>query len=187
MRIVAGSAGGRRFAVPAGTSTRPTSDRAREAMFSTLSSLVDLDGLAVLDLYAGSGALGLEALSRGAATATFVESDPAAASVISTNAAALNLVGFDVRCQPVLRFIRRSDGGPAYDGMFDIVFAGPPYGLAARDLADVLTALEERIAPGAVVVVERSSRSPQWRWPLPLEGVRVRRYGAGTLWYGRRP
>lgn len=183
MRIVAGTAGGRRFAVPAGTSTRPTSDRAREAMFSTLTALRDLDGIAVLDLYAGSGALGLEALSRGAATATFVESDPAAAKVIAANGSALNLVGVDVRCETVERFARRG-GAPAYD----LLVADPPYDVAADVLAGILSVLAtERVVAAGIVVVERSSREAEWLWPAPLQALRVRRYGSGTLWYGRRP
>lgn len=183
MRIVAGSAGGRRFAVPAGTATRPTSERAREAMFSTLNSLLDLTGVNVLDLYAGSGALGLEALSRGAATATFVESDRSAARLITANAESLGLRGASLRAEPAQVFATRGGAGPAYD----LVFADPPYDTPAADLGAVLAALTGRIAPGAVVVVERSSRDPQWRWPQPIEGLRVRRYGAGALWYGRRP
>lgn len=183
MRIVAGSAGGRRFAVPAGTSTRPTSDRAREAMFSTLTALTDLDGIAVLDLYAGSGALGLEALSRGAAAATFVESNRAAARRIAENAETLGLGAADVRAATVQRFVRDSGGAPAYD----LLFADPPYDVPASELAAVLTALVPRIAAGGIVVVERSARDPGWAWPPPLVALRVRRYGAGRLWYGRRP
>ncbi len=151
-------------------------------MFSTLTALVDLDGIHVLDLYAGSGGLGLEALSRGAVSATFVESDRKAARVIIGNAESLGLGVADVRAETVERFI--GDGGPAYD----LVFADPPYDLDAGTLARQLEALAtDRIASGAVVVVERSSRDPVWRWPPPFEALRVRRYGSGTLWYGRRP
>lgn len=184
MRIIAGAAGGRRFGVPAGTATRPTSDRAREAMFSTLVSLTELSGITVLDLYAGSGALGLEALSRGAATATFVESDPVAARLVADNAAQLGLTGARVITEPVERFLRRETDGHVYG----LVLADPPYELPAATLADQLAGLAtERIAGGGIVVVERSSRDPQWAWPQPLQGLRVKRYGAGTLWYGRRP
>lgn len=181
MRIIAGSAGGRRFAVPSGSATRPTSDRAREALFSTLTSLLDLDGAAVLDLYAGSGALGLEALSRGAAEATFVESDPAAARLIARNAADLGLAGARVVTVPVERFVGQEHGSAAYD----VVFADPPYALPAGQLAGHLVALRPALGDGAVVVVERSSRDPDWAWPEPLQALRVRRYGAGSLWYGR--
>lgn len=181
MRIVAGSAGGRRIGVPAGSRTRPTSDRAREAMFSTLASLLDLHGASVLDLYAGSGALGLEALSRGADNATFVESDPGAAAQITANVDALGLSGATVLRQPVRRFVR----DPARH--YDLALADPPYDVAAEDLATLLSALAGHLTPGAVVVVERSSRDPDWEWPKPLVALRVRRYGAGTLWYGRRP
>lgn len=181
MRIIAGSAGGRRFAVPAGAATRPTSDRAREALFSTLTSLLNLEGAAVLDLYAGSGALGLEALSRGAAEATFVESDPAAARLIASSAADLGLAVARVMTVPVERFVGQKHPPPAYD----VVFADPPYALPAAELAGQLTALGPALSAGAVVVVERSSRDPDWAWPEPLQALRVRRYGAGTLWYGR--
>lgn len=150
-------------------------------MFSTLAGLLDLDGAAVLDLYAGSGALGLEALSRGAAQATFVESDAAAAAQITANVAALGLSGAAVSRQPVHRFVRDPPG------RYDLVLADPPYELAAPDLAEVLAALADSLPPGAVVVVERSSRDPDWLWPKPFAALRVRRYGAGALWYGRRP
>lgn len=182
MRIIAGSAGGRRFAVPPGSSTRPTSDRAREALFSTLAGLCDLSGAAVLDLYAGSGALGLEALSRGAARATFVESDPVAARLIARNAADLRLDGARVVPLSLARFVRQ----PGEPSAYDVAFADPPYALAAGELAAELEALTPALAPGAVVVVERSTRDPDWTWPESLHGLRVKRYGAGTLWYGRR-
>jgi 16S rRNA (guanine966-N2)-methyltransferase len=150
-------------------------------MFSTLASLLDVAGASVLDLYAGSGALGLEALSRGADNVTFVESDPVAAAQITANAEALGLSGATVLRQPVRRFVR----APARH--YDLVFADPPYDLAAEDLATVLSALVGQLSAGAVVVVERSSRDPDWHWPKPLVALRVRRYGAGALWYGRRP
>src|SRR5437764_1021295 len=102
-RIVAGVAGGRRLAVPPGRDTRPTSDRTREALFSALAALVDLDGARVLDLYAGSGAVGLEALSRGAAHALLVEADPRAARVIRDNARTLDLPGAQIRAEKVER------------------------------------------------------------------------------------
>lgn len=181
MRIIAGSAGGRRFAVPAGAATRPTSDRAREALFSTLTSLLDLDGATVLDLYAGSGALGLEALSRGAKQATFVESDPAAARLIAANAADLGLAGARVVTLTVRRFVLQRPEPSAYD----VVFADPPYAVPAVELQRQLAGLAPGLPSGAVVVVERSSRDPDWAWREPLQALRVRRYGAGTLWYGR--
>ena len=183
VRIVAGSAGGRRIAVPAGTGTRPTSDRAREAMFSTLGGLVDLHGARVLDLYAGSGALGLEALSRGATAAVFVESDLGAARTIEANAAALGLRGADVRRESAQRFT----GGESGAAPYRLVLADPPYDLPAEVLRGQLDALAPRLEAGAILVVERSARDADWVWPAPYEALRVRRYGSGALWYGRRP
>lgn len=181
MRIVAGAARGRRIAVPA-TGTRPTSDRAREALFSSLQSLLDLDGASVLDLYAGSGALGLEALSRGAARVVSVESDPRAARVIAANVATVGLPGSQVVTDRAERAVAGLD-----PGAFDLLLADPPYALAADELAGVLTAALPSLRPGAVVVVERASRERVWAWPPGVCALRVRHYGAGSLWYGRRP
>lgn len=181
-RIVAGSAGGRRIAVPPGTGTRPTSDRAREALFNTLDGLVGLDGAAVLDLYAGSGALGLEALSRGATNAVFVESRRAAVATIRANLEALGFAA-DVRQAPVARALA---GSP--DRSYDVVFADPPYSLGADELRAAIDAVAARwLAAGGVAVVERSSREPDWSWPGGVEAVKSRRYGEAALWYGRRP
>jgi len=180
-RIVAGAAGGRRLAVPPGRNTRPTSDRTREALFSALAALTDLDGARVLDLYAGSGAVGLEALSRGAAHALLVEADPRAARVLRDNASTLSLAGAQVRADRVERLAEDTPDAP-----YDVVFADPPYALAADELAAVLSNLAEHgwFARDAVVVVERASRDPEWLWPKPLVRLRTRRYGEGTLWYG---
>jgi 16S rRNA (guanine966-N2)-methyltransferase len=180
-RIVAGSAGGRRLAVPPGERTRPTSDRAREALFATLSGLVDLDGARALDLYAGSGAVGLEAVSRGAAHALLVDSDARAVAVARDNARALGLAGrVTVRRDRVERVLA---GTPE---PHELVFADPPYALPDDELAEVLHRLAEGwLAPGAVLVVERSSRGAGPRWPDRVEGLKQRRYGEGTLWYGR--
>jgi 16S rRNA (guanine966-N2)-methyltransferase len=180
-RIVAGAAGGRRLAVPPGRNTRPTSDRTREGLFSALGSLTDLDGARVLDLYAGSGAVGLEALSRGAGHALLVEADPRAARTLRENARTLELHGAQVRAERVERVAEASPDAP-----YDVVFADPPYTLSAEELAGVLTNLAQNgwFAPDAVVVVERASRDPEWLWPKPLVPLRTRRYGEGTLWYG---
>jgi 16S rRNA (guanine966-N2)-methyltransferase len=180
-RIVAGEVGGRRLAVPPGDRTRPTSDRAREALFGSLSALLELTGARVLDLYAGSGAVGLEAVSRGAAAALLVDSDARAAATATANAAALGLAGrATVRRDRVERVLA---GPPA---PYDLVFADPPYALAGDELDRILDRLAEGwLAPDAVVVVERSSRGRGPRWPGRVEALRQRRYGEGTLWYGR--
>jgi 16S rRNA (guanine966-N2)-methyltransferase len=182
-RIVAGAAKGRRIAVPPGRTTRPTSDRTREALFSAVSSLMDLDGARVLDLYAGSGAVGLEALSRGAVHALLVESDATALRILRDNASALALAGAQVRAGRAEQVAAGAQSEP-----YDFVFADPPYALPAGELAAVLEALDANgwLAPGAVVVVERASRDPEWVWPKTLAALRSRRYGEGTLWYGRR-
>jgi 16S rRNA (guanine966-N2)-methyltransferase len=181
-RIVAGLAGGRSLRVPAGTATRPTGDRAREGLFSTLGSLVgDLAGLRFLDLYAGSGAVGLEALSRGAGHVLFVESSPKAAKVLLANATALGLAGATVRAEPVARVLAAPAPAP-----YDVVFADPPYGLAADELSAALArALAGGwTAAGTVLAVERASRDAPWRWPAGIEPLRSRRYGDAMLWYG---
>ena len=180
-RIIAGTHRGRRLAVPAGTATRPTADRAREGMFSSLLSLVDLDGASFLDLYAGSGALGLEALSRGAARAVLVDSDERAVAALRANSASLGLPA-EVVPLPVERFL--AGGSGSYDSApFDVVVLDPPYDL---DVDPVLEALVPWLAEDGIVAVERRSRGPAPTWPQGLEGVRSRRYGEATLWYGSR-
>ncbi|HEY7076976.1 MAG TPA: 16S rRNA (guanine(966)-N(2))-methyltransferase RsmD [Solirubrobacteraceae bacterium] len=168
MRIVAGRFGGRRLRAPAGRATRPTSDRVREALFSILGERV-VDA-AVLDLFAGSGALGLEALSRGAATATFVDSAPAAIRAVSDNLAALE-AGAEVRRADALRFL---DEAARAGRHYDLVFLDPPYRLAerlGRPLSDTLPAV---LAASAVVVAESDRRAPL-ALTLPLHDER--RYG----------
>ena len=183
MRIVGGAAGGRRIAVPPGTGTRPTSDRVREALFSSLESeFGSFNGLAVLDLYAGSGAIGLEALSRGAARAVLVESDRRAADVIAANVRAIGLPGAKLLTRPVEKVAAGDSLGP-----FDLVYADPPYKLETAELQDVLTELAENgwLADDAVVVVERGKREP-WEWPEGFAALRDRKYGEARLWYGHR-
>lgn len=166
MRVIAGIWRGRRLVTPAGRDTRPTSDRVREALFSILGPI---DGAAVLDLFAGSGALGIEALSRGAARATFVERAPAALRAIAANLEALGAPG-DVRARDVSAFVRdaRDAGGP-----YDLVFLDPPY----RDAARIGPGLEltPLLAAGGRAVSESDRREPL---ALPgLEVVDERRYG----------
>ena len=174
-RVIAGSARGRRLQVPDGTTTRPTSDRAREGLFSSLQSLLDLDDARVLDLYAGSGALGLEAVSRGAGSATLVEDDPEAVAVLRRNVEHLGFRSAYVVAQPVERFLA-VDAEPRYD----LALIDPPYDL---DVLPVLDLLVPWLAPDAVVAVERRSRGPELAWPAAYEPVRDRRYGEATLWY----
>jgi 16S rRNA (guanine966-N2)-methyltransferase len=183
-RIIAGAHGGRRLAAPAGAQTRPTSDRVREALFSALDAMTDLDGARFADLYAGSGAVGLEALSRGAAYALLVESEARAARVIRDNIVALK-VGASARL--VTGKVTQVVAGPPEGGPYDVVFADPPYAVTPAELAGVQEALVEHgwLAPDAVVVLERSSRTPM-SWVDGITAERSRRYGETTLWYGRR-
>jgi 16S rRNA (guanine966-N2)-methyltransferase len=174
-RIIAGEARGRRLQVPIGDLTRPTSDRAREGLFSSLQSLGDVDGARVLDLYAGSGALGLEALSRGAISATLVEDDPAALNAIRDNIATTKVAGAHVVPMKVEVFLA-SGAEPRYD----VAFLDPPYEI---DVEPVLEALVPWLAPEAVVAVERRTRGPELSWPAGLVAERSRRYGEATLWY----
>jgi 16S rRNA (guanine966-N2)-methyltransferase len=180
-RLISGIAGGRRLKVPA-SGVRPTGDRAREGLFNSLGSLLDLDGARVLDLYAGSGALGLEALSRGAAEAVLVESAPRVLPVLRANLATVGLPGARVVAGSVPTVV----AGPA-PAAFDLVLADPPYAVPAEEVLGVLRSLAGNgwLAPDAVVVVERSSREQPWEWPTPLTGVRDRRYGEAVLRYGR--
>ena len=182
-RLIAGTAGGRRLKVPP-AGVRPTGDRAREGLFNSLGSLIDLEGARVLDLYAGSGALGLEALSRGADEVVFVESGPRVLPVLEANLAAVGLPGGRVVAGSVPSVVRRP--APA---RFGLVLADPPYATPVEDVQGVLRALVEGewLAPGAVLVVERSSREQPWEWPTPLTGLRDRRYGEALLRYGRFP
>jgi 16S rRNA (guanine966-N2)-methyltransferase len=182
-RLIAGAAGGRRLVTTSGRTTRPTSDRTREGLFSTVEAIrAGLHGAAVLDLYAGSGAVGLEALSRGAADVLLVESDGRAAQVIRQNIALVGLPGARLVTDRVERVLRRGpDGAPR-----DFVFADPPYAVSDDELGQVLAALLDQgwLAPGALVALERSTRSGPPTWPLGYEYDRSRRYGEATLWYG---
>jgi 16S rRNA (guanine966-N2)-methyltransferase len=180
-RIIGGEARGRRIQTPAGDGTRPTSDRVREALFSSIESeLGTLRGRAFLDLFAGSGGVGLEARSRGASQVTMVERSPKAATVIRSNAAALGFDDVDVVTAPVARLRERSVGQPR----FGVVFADPPYDYGDERLASDLVALAERgwLTSRALVVIERDRRS-QWRWPTGFVSVRERAYGETMLWY----
>lgn len=182
-RIIGGAARGRRLGVP-DTGTRPTSDRAREAVFSSLESLRGpWVGAAVVDLYAGSGALGLEALSRGAAHVDLVESDRAAARVLEANATAVQGVdgvrgAAQVHAVTAHRWLARA-AGP-----YDVVFCDPPYSTPSDEVAEVLSGVIGALADDAVLVVERPHRGPPWLWPPGLVALRDRAYGEAHLWIG---
>ncbi len=182
-RLIAGVAGGRRLSVPR-SGVRPTGDRAREGMFNSLATLLDLEGATVLDLYAGSGALGLEALSRGADAVVLVESGPRVLPVLRANVAAVGLPGARVVAGSVPTVV----AGPA-PARFDLVLADPPYATPVAEVLGVLGGLVTGgwLAEDAVLVVERSSREQPWEWPTPLRGLRDRRYGEALLRYGRSP
>lgn len=175
-RIVAGAAGGRRLSVP--STARPTTDRVREALFNVLAARLDFDGLRVLDLYAGSGALGLEALSRGAASALLVESDRRAADVIAANIATVGLPGAVLRRGSVTAVLAAGAPTPV-----DLVLADPPYDLDASVVNDVLDSLSRNgwVRPGAVVVIERPAGAPELTWPPGWVVWPSRRYGDTRL------
>lgn len=178
-RIIAGRARGRRITVPS-AGTRPTSDRVREALFDALAARWDFDGMRVLDLYAGSGALGLEALSRGASEVVFVESDRRAAQVIRRNLEVVDIGAGTVRVAPV-ETVARGTGQP-----HDLVFLDPPYAVDSTIVAGVLRdlAVGGWLAPEAIVVVERSSRSPAIDWPDVFAAGPERRYGETAVQIG---
>ena len=186
-RVIAGEAGGRRLAVPDGRDTRPTSDRAREGLFATVASIVGpLAGTRVLDLYAGSGAVGLEALSRGAEHVLLVESGARATAVIRQNIEALGLPGATLIPDRVDRVLAHSPPG---DERYDVAFADPPYAMADAEISRVLSLLADEgwLARDALVIVERATRSGPVRWPDGFVPDRARKYGEATFWYGLAP
>jgi len=183
-RIIAGEAGGRRLAVPPGEAVRPTSDRVKESVFSALGP-GRLVGARVLDLYAGSGALGLEALSRGAAEAVLVDRDKAAAAAIRAN---IDTLGFDGRAVlrqiPVASLLAgRTPGEP-----FDLALLDPPYETAAADVEEVLRLLVEGewVTPDATMVVERAAGSPPLGWPAGWGSTWERCYGDTLVLFAQR-
>lgn len=180
-RIVSGRAGSLTLDVPA-SGTRPTSDRIRESLFGALESADAIRDAAVLDLYAGSGALGLEAASRGAASIVLVERAAPAAAIARRNAAKVERAlgttrAVRVEATSVLTFLRRAAGA------FDLVFIDPPYELGDDELAEALELLAPRLSPHAIVIVERAARSAEPPLPAPLEHLRHRSYGDTTLWW----
>lgn len=184
-RIIAGTARGRRIGTPRGVSTRPTSDRVREALFSLIESWCGtLSGLRFLDLYAGCGAIGLEAWSRGAGVVEFVESDRRTSALIRSNATLLGFGSPKITASPTATVLASTPLAP-----FDIVFSDPPYPLAAdlvdADLANL--AAHDWVVPGGLVVVERSTRSTAVRWPEGFTDQRAKRYGETTLHIAHGP
>lgn len=178
-RIVAGAAGGRRLVVPKGETTRPTSDRVREAVFSALEARGLVQGAAVLDLYCGSGALGLEAASRGAASVVLVDASRQAVDAARQNVSSLGFQRVTVVLSSVVRYLDRSPQPRA-----SLVFADPPYGAGQDEVAAVLRKLTEGewLQPSATVLLERSARSVEPIWPSGLVRQAVRRYGETAVW-----
>jgi 16S rRNA (guanine966-N2)-methyltransferase len=168
VRVIAGRLGGHRLVSPRGRATRPTPERVREAVFSILGSV---EGYRVLDLFAGSGALGLEALSRGAAQATFVDSSRAAVAAIQRNLEGLGVTA-EVRFQPAMAFLERARKDAS---QYDLVFLDPPYGQAAALGRSLSSALQPVLAPEARVVAESDRRQALELPSLAL--LDERRYG----------
>ena len=169
MRVIAGRLGGRRLKAPRGPVTRPTSDKVREALFAMLG---ELEGASVLDLFAGSGALGIEALSRGAGSAVFVERDAGVANLLDANLAALGIAPYAQLRRADARSALRS--ARAEKETYDLIFIDPPYGQAHDWGPELAAALPPLLRPAARIVVESDRRAPL---ELPLEVERRRRYG----------
>ena len=180
-RIISGFAGSLTLAVPS-TGTRPTSERVREAIFSALEARDAISGCAVLDLYAGSGALGLEAASRGATRVTLVESGAQAVRTCRANGALLERkapypLTVEVSGSPVQSFLESSRD------TWDLVFIDPPYELGGLELVHNLEVLVPRLSPDAIVVLERATRDPQPAWPDGLELDKRKVYGDTVLYW----
>lgn len=184
MRIIAGAARGRRLVVPRGETVRPTADRVREALFASLAPL--LPGASVLDVFAGSGALGLEACSRGAARVTFIERERRALDALRRNIEAVGLDATTVIAADASRSLRDGARDGARDvalagAPFDLVLLDPPYALGEDEVAALLCDLVSLLAPDATVVLERSADAPEPRWPATLLPSVARRYGSTRL------
>ena len=182
-RIIAGTAGGTPLVSVPGSLTRPTTDRVKEALFSRLDAFEVIADARVLDLYAGSGSLGVESASRGALTVDLVEFDGKASEVCQRNADLVNTVArrkvVAVHRSKVESFLDRAAEGTRWD----LVFLDPPYPLDEVALAAVLAKLLPHLAEGAVVVVERSARTPEPTWPDGLERFAEKKYGETRLWF----
>lgn len=178
-RIIAGQLGGRTIPTPRGVATRPTTDRVRESLFGRLHTLMDWPGARVLDLFAGSGALGLEACSRGAEHVLAIERHRPTGALLVRTIRDLDVADrVQVRIAPVDRVLEQGTDQP-----YDLVLADPPYPLTDEELTHTLDLLATHgwLAPDALLVIERSSRSPQPTWPQGVHHVDSRTYGESTL------
>ena len=185
MRIIAGAAKGRPISAVA-SATRPTSDRAREALFSTLASeFGEFEGLKVLDLYAGTGAIALEALSRGAALVHAVEKDEAAAKAISANYDSIKSSQFAGTFHLYTMGAHRFLGDKA-QYQYHFIYIDPPYDVDDIDIVETLVQLRENgfVHPDALIAIERNSRTKEISWPYGYEEIRVKNYGQATIFYG---
>lgn len=185
MRVIAGTAKGRKLISPEGTSARPTSDRAREALFSSLESeFGELNGIRFLDLFAGSGAVSAEAMSRGAKFCTIVESDRAALEIARKNVEMVRSTSPDAEAiyieGEVESFVKRPSNP------YDVIFLDPPYSYPDSDLTEIVSNLQRAgfIASSTLVIVERSSKSKAFLWPTMMRQVKERRYGNAAIYYG---
>ena len=179
-RIIAGTAGGLRLASVPGENTRPTTDRVKESLFSKLESYDVVQGARVLDAYAGSGALGCEALSRGAASVEFVEKYPKACEITRRNVAATSKIATGIT--------RVTQGSvqsyvAVHSGPWDLVFLDPPYAFTQEQVLDILRVIAPNLAEGAIVVVERSSRDAEPAWNSQLRRFAMKKYGETVLYY----
>lgn len=175
-RIIAGRHKGRKLSSVAGNGTRPTSDRVKESLFSRLEGYNAIDDAAVVDLYAGSGALGLEALSRGARSLESVDLAEAAYRVLVKNSE-LGEGAMTVHKTPALRYLNSRQGAPV-----ELLFLDPPYDLAESELTKVLAAAAPQLDPAATVVVERDAHSPEPTWPSGVQLFHEKTYGSTRLW-----
>lgn len=182
-RIIAGAAGGTTLTSVPGQGTRPTTDRVKEALFSRLDAYNAIEGAHVLDLFAGSGSLGVEAASRGAASVDLVEMSERAAGACRANADTVNRV-LGWTCVRVHRTKAETYlGRVPEDETWDLVLMDPPYPLEDGAVMSILASLAPHLAEGAVVVLERSSRANEPAWPAGLERFAEKKYGETRLWY----
>lgn len=185
MRIIAGSAKGRKLISPEGTSARPTSDRAREALFSALESeFGELTGIRFLDLFAGSGAVSAEAISRGASSCTVVETDRHALDIARKNVEMARATAKNSEALYIEGSVESFATRPS--NPFDVIFLDPPYSYPEAELTEIIANLDRNgfIAPSSLVIVERASRSQAFPWPAGMREVKERRYGNAAIYYG---